>query len=735
MIFEKRGFDCWTSDSGAEAVAFADEFCPELLLCDMSGLEVVSKIIRKCPDRRVLLPARHYTNLGSAQKWTLSHSTPSRVMTKPVPPACCWKRLWLCFSLHNRKNAMQADAAPAYTVLDAGTGTLADLRWSFHRHPGGLRVAGRETWRAVRPLARGLCVERQTIFRLLSPGHIPVAQRNPLIVAVRAWPAATLRYGSPLLLRRRRYAMQSAGGARLIVAIHGFGVAFTADRNPAGAPFENSPMSPSFKSPWEKSPGSSRQPATSGSSRPQMDLLFPASASAAQAGDFVRPPWKVHELVFEIRGHVEKEYRDLRVEGEISNLRQASSGHVYFTLKDDRSQLPVVLFRGKARLLKFTPKDGLEVQVRGGISVYEDRGQLQLVAESMEPRGKGSLQVAFEQLYALLKEEGLFQSERKRSLPMYPRTIGVITSQKGAVIHDILNVLARRHSRAHVLLYPVAVQGEAAASDIVNALAWFQKNPCVDVLVVARGGGSPEDLAAFNNEGVARAISGSAIPVVSAVGHETDFTIADFVADLRAPTPSIAAEIITDAQYRVEEYLELLAARLERSVRYQRMRARERFAQLNASAVFAGVQHGLARRQQRVDELRFRLESSCEKISAAAGQRIAVAQANLMRQDVRRQMTLHGERLRALQIGLGRAWNAYSERCRTRCSRGADRLWALSPLAVLDRGYALVYDGSGSLIKTSESLHPDDALRLRFAHGQAHATVVSLETAKKKNDN
>ncbi len=496
-------------------------------------------------------------------------------------------------------------------------------------------------------------------------------------------------------------------------------------------------MSPPFKSPWERPTASSRQPATSGNTRPQMDLLFPAGPSAAQASDFARLPWKVHELVFEVRGHVEKEYRDVRVEGEVSNLRQASSGHVYFTLKDDRSQLPVVLFRGKARLLKFTPKDGLEVQVRGGISVYEDRGQLQLVAESMEPRGKGSLQVAFEQLYALLKEEGLFESKRKRPLPMYPRTIGVITSQKGAVIHDILNVLARRHSRAHVLLYPVAVQGEAAASDIVDALAWFQKDPCVDVLVVARGGGPPEDLAAFNSEGVARAIAASAIPVVSAVGHETDFTIADFVADLRAPTPSIAAEIITDAQYRVEEYLGLLAARLQRAVGYQRMRARERFAQLNASAVFAGVQHGLARRQQRVDELRFRLEAWWEKTRAAAGQRTSMAQARLMRQDVRRQMALHGERLRALQTGLGRAWNAYSERCRTRSSRAADRLWALSPLAVLDRGYALVYDGSDCLVKTAENLQAGDLLRLRFARGQARAKVIDQgpEAEKKTNGN
>jgi exodeoxyribonuclease VII large subunit len=447
----------------------------------------------------------------------------------------------------------------------------------------------------------------------------------------------------------------------------------------------------------------------------------------------VRSPWKVKDLVAEIRGHVEKEYRDLRVEGEVSNFRQASSGHIYFTLKDAQSQLPVVLFRGKARLLKFTLKDGLEVQVRGGVSVYEDRGQLQLVAESIEPRGKGSLQVAFEQLYAMLQQEGLFESDRKRPLPVYPRSIGVITSPKGAVIHDILNVLARRHSRAQVLLYPVAVQGEAAASEVVDALAWFQKNLCVDVLVVARGGGSLEDLAPFNSEGVARAIAASAIPVVSAIGHETDFTIADFAADLRAPTPSAAAEIITDAQYRVEEYLETLASRLERAARFQRMQARERFAQLNAAAIFAGVQHGLARRQQRVDELRFRLESSWGRVRTSAEQRVRMTHANLMQQDVRRQMKLHGERLRALQLALPRAWTTYLERRRTLSGRANDRLLALSPLAVLDRGYALVYDNNGGLIKAAQNLRAGDLLRLRFARGQARAAVVDAEPDNKSN--
>jgi len=458
-----------------------------------------------------------------------------------------------------------------------------------------------------------------------------------------------------------------------------------------------------------------------------MDLLFTLEEESPRQIARVRPPWKIRELVTEIRNHVEREYRDLRVEGEISNLREAASGHIYFTLKDEQSQLPVVMFRGKARLLKFAPKDGLEVQVRGSISVYEDRGQLQLVAESMEPRGKGSLQVAFEQLYAKLKEEGLFDADQKRPLPAYPRVIGVITSPQGAVIHDILNVLARRHAGVQVLLYPVVVQGESAAAEIVEALTWFQLNPGADVLVLARGGGSLEDMAAFNSEAVARAIAGSAVPVLSAVGHETDFTIADFVADLRAPTPSAAAELVTDAQYRVGEHLTALSARLERAARYQRMRARERFAHLDAAAVFARVQHGLARRQQRVDELRFRLESAWDRQCTAATQRLQLVQARLMQQDIRRRLALHQERLHSLQTSLLRAASIAFERRRTRWNRASDQLVALSPLAVLERGYALVYDAGGNLVKEAEQVRAEDRLQVRFARGRAQVRVTEID--------
>ncbi len=286
--------------------------------------------------------------------------------------------------------------------------------------------------------------------------------------------------------------------------------------------------------------------------------------------------WPVRDLVAQVRELVEQEYGDVWVEGEISNYRPAPSGHVYFTLKDAEAQLPIVLFRRQAVLLRFRPEDGLHVLVRGRVSVYEQRGQMQLVAETMEPVGAGSLQLAFEQLKERLRAEGLFDAERKKPLPMFPRTVGIVTSPTGAVIRDFLNIVNRRHSGLNVLLSPVSVQGESAPAEIEAALAGLNAINLVDLIVLARGGGSLEDLAAFNSERVARAIASSRLPVVSAVGHETDFTIADFVADLRAPTPSAAAELITEAQHKIAEHLATQSHRLERAARFQLLQARQR---------------------------------------------------------------------------------------------------------------------------------------------------------------
>ncbi|MGB6721732.1 MAG: exodeoxyribonuclease VII large subunit, partial [Terracidiphilus sp.] len=304
---------------------------------------------------------------------------------------------------------------------------------------------------------------------------------------------------------------------------------------------------------------------------PQLALNFDEPAPS-------RRIWPVNELVAQVREFVERSYADVWVEGEISNFRSAPSGHIYFTLKDAEAQLPVVLFRRQALLLRFRPEDGLHVLVRGRVSVYEQRGQMQLVAETMEPVGAGSLQLAFEQLRERLKAEGLFEAARKRPLPAFPRTVGIVTSPTGAVIRDFLSIVARRHSGLNVLLYPVSVQGDSASAEIEAALADLNAASLVDLIVLARGGGSLEDLAAFNSERVARAIASSALPVVSAVGHETDFTIADFAADLRAPTPSAAAELITEAQHNIAEHLAAQVHRLERAARFQLLHARQSLA-------------------------------------------------------------------------------------------------------------------------------------------------------------
>src|SRR5215475_7063392 len=249
-----------------------------------------------------------------------------------------------------------------------------------------------------------------------------------------------------------------------------------------------------------------------------------------------RRVWSVRDLVAAVRTHLEREYTDTWVEGEISNFRAHDSGHLYFTLKDADAQIRAVMFRSQARLLRFRPDNGMQIVLRGRVTVYEDRGELQLSAEYLEPKGAGALQIAFEQLKAKLESEGLFDGARKKSIPALPRCIGIVTSPKGAALRDILNILRRRHHSANVLIFPAQVQGEAAALEVSAGVKYFNRAKNVDVIVVARGGGSAEDLAAFNHEGLARTVSSSQIPIISAVGHETDFTIIDFVADLRPPT-------------------------------------------------------------------------------------------------------------------------------------------------------------------------------------------------------
>jgi exodeoxyribonuclease VII large subunit len=460
----------------------------------------------------------------------------------------------------------------------------------------------------------------------------------------------------------------------------------------------------------------------------QMGLVFPEATATPNP----RRVWRVGQLVGEVRNHIEREYADVWVEGEVSNLRPAPSGHVYFTLKDGDAQLPVVLFRRQAMLLRFKLEDGHQILVRGRVSVYEQRGQMQLIAEFVEPVGAGSLQIAFEQLKARLQKEGLFDRDKKQPLPGFPHCIGIVTSPTGAVIRDFLNIASRRHLGLHVQLYPAAVQGDTAAMEIANGIAFFNQSRTVDVIVLARGGGSLEDLAAFNSELLARAIAKSRLPIVSAVGHETDFTIADFVADLRAPTPSAAAELLTEAQHKLEERLEQLHRRLTQGCRYQLIRAQERYARIAAPAAFARMRNALARRQQRLDELQYQMDAAWHRQSRRMTEKLQQLEARLLRQDVSHRLRTVRERLMAFDGRILRAAEAVLQRARARCSGIEGRLETLSPLAVLSRGYALVFDAESKLIREANAVGDGTIITTRFARSSLTSQVMERKSDTNK---
>jgi len=460
-----------------------------------------------------------------------------------------------------------------------------------------------------------------------------------------------------------------------------------------------------------------------------VDALSKPSSPAGQLGftfEEAKTPqrriWKVGELAAELRSEVERVFSDMWIEGEISDLRPAASGHVYFTLKDESAQLSVVLFRRQALLLRFRPEDGLHILLRGKLSVYEQRGQMQIVAEHLEPMGTGSLQLAFEQVKRQLQREGLFDSERKKALPSFPRCVGIVTSPSGAVIRDFVNVVSRRHAALQVLVYPALVQGESAATEVAAGIAWFNRTQEVDMIVLARGGGSLEDLAPFNSESLARAIAASKLPVVSAI--ETDFTIADFVADLRAPTPSAAAELITTGQHRIEERLEQLTQRLDRATRYALMQAREHYAQLSAPAAFARMRDNLNLRQQRLDELSFRMEAAWRGQLLAAAQRLQHLTSSALRYDMSHRILLVRERFDALTARLLRAYITLANSRRAGFEALEKQLLSLSPLGVLNRGYAVVYDESGALMRNAAGAKPGQLLSARLAHGTIQSRVV-----------
>jgi exodeoxyribonuclease VII large subunit len=436
-----------------------------------------------------------------------------------------------------------------------------------------------------------------------------------------------------------------------------------------------------------------------------------------------RRVWVVRDLVAAVRTHLEREYSDLWVEGEISNFRAQDSGHLYFTLKDQDAQLRAVMFRAQARLLRFRPENGMQVIMRGRVTVYEDRGELQLMAEYLQPKGTGALQIAFEQLKAKLGSEGLFDQARKKPIPALPRCIGIVTSPQGAALRDILNILRRRHHSASVLIYPAQVQGEAAATEVSAGVRYFNRARKVDVIVIARGGGSAEDLAAFNHEGLARAVASSEIPVISAIGHETDFTIIDFVADLRAPTPSAAAELVIRSRQEIEEQSESLRMRLARAMRYRLLMARQSLTEAAQHGAFARMVEGINRRQQRLDDLSFRLEKAQRHLIEQHRRRWERVSAAVRHYDARRVLAGIRRDLLGHAAAISSAMKTVLLRNGARLDQAERQLKALSPVAILERGYALVFDQGGKLLKDSSQVETGDQISARLAKGALTARV------------
>jgi exodeoxyribonuclease VII large subunit len=452
------------------------------------------------------------------------------------------------------------------------------------------------------------------------------------------------------------------------------------------------------------------------------------SSLADQMGFNFRPPerrvWKVRDLVAAVRTHIEREYSDAWVEGEISNFRAPESGHLYFTLKDGNAQIRVVMFRSSARLLRFRPTDGLEVVVRGRVTIYEDRGELQISAEYIEPQGAGSLQLAFEQLKAKLEAEGLFAAERKKPIPSLPSRIGIVTSAQAAALRDILNILERRHHSVNVLIYPAQVQGESASHEVASALRYFNQQDNVDVIVIARGGGSAEDLRPFNNEGLARTVAASKIPVISAVGHETDFTITDFVADLRAPTPSAAAELVIRSRQEIAEQASSLHERLNRAVRYRLLMGRQALTQLAQHGAFARMMEMIRQRQQTLDDRSHRMELAERQLLERLRRRWESISAAIRHYDARLVLAGMRKELDSKTMALVALTRNVLLQHRVRSERLDTALHSLSPLAILDRGYALVFDARGKLLKGVDSLELGDEVSARLAHGEFQASVT-----------
>jgi exodeoxyribonuclease VII large subunit len=439
--------------------------------------------------------------------------------------------------------------------------------------------------------------------------------------------------------------------------------------------------------------------------------------------------YSVSEINRLIRENLESKYPLIWLRGEISNFKAHSSGHHYFSLKDSKSQMNAIMFRAFNQRLKFRPQDGMEVVVRGKITVYEPRGNYQMFCELMEPVGAGALQMAFEQLKKKLNQEGLFEAARKRALPAWPRHLAVVTSPTGAAIRDILNVLNRRFRGLRVTVVPALVQGEQATASIVKAIQTAQLLPDIDVMIVGRGGGSLEDMWAFNTEPVARAIAACRVPTISAVGHEVDFTIADFVADLRAPTPSAAAELVVKNAGEVSDRIATTFARLKNLMR-QTLAFKNQAVDLQTRRL-VDPRRRLTDMVLRLDELRSRLENGVSKTFANRRMQIQILRGRMgSPQDV---IALKKHRLERSQSLLTVGLQKKLQRLQSRYQMAIGLLDSLSPLRVVERGYAMVLKGR-TVVKSTTALSVGEQVEVRLAEGEFTAEVVSLSSRPSKGE-
>ncbi|HMD43985.1 MAG TPA: exodeoxyribonuclease VII large subunit [Candidatus Acidoferrum sp.] len=438
----------------------------------------------------------------------------------------------------------------------------------------------------------------------------------------------------------------------------------------------------------------------------------------------------VSDLTARIRDLLAKNFTDTIVEGEISNCRPAASGHIYFTLKDEKAQIRCVFFKSQQRGMKFRLEDGLKVTVRGSISVYEARGEYQIYVESIEPLGRGALQLAFEQLKIRLQQEGLFDAARKKPLPLLPSRVGLVTSPTGAAVRDVVRILTRRFPNVHLTLYPVRVQGEGCVEQIVEGLRYFDDKSAADVVLIVRGGGSLEDLSGFNDEALARAIVACSIPIITGLGHETDFTIADFVADVRASTPSAAAELVVQTRREFDKHVSDLRANLSSLMRYRLMDLNGKVHQLLGRRGFRRPLDILRQQRQRADDLTSRVAHALRARLDESRKRFTAAHLKISSFNFRMKIAALRLQLQRWSSDLGLSAERIVGTKRERWERLSLQLAERSPLKVLERGYAIATDAAGNVLRDTDQVSVGDTVRIQLYRGRL-SSEVKLKDPKK----